>query len=139
MIITDIKQIDHLAKETFSKMKGLITIDMTDYASFKKNSASLKVVQLDVSTLTEDVLPLLDEALIEAGKENVSNILLYFKGNGSDEGIRTMTVEQLNMFFEAFNKHFETANIIWGMGNDSKNIENISILNFLGYGKREQL
>ncbi|MBO5698894.1 MAG: hypothetical protein J6R79_02685 [Bacteroidaceae bacterium] len=138
MIITDINQIDRIAEETFGNTKGIVTIDMTDYASFKKRSTSLKVVQLDVSTLTEDVVLALNETLIESGIENVSDVLLYFKGNGSDEGIRAITVEQFNMFFEAFNKHFETANIIWGMGDDSENKEKISILIFLGYGKGEK-
>ena len=46
-----------------------------------------------------------------------------------------MTIEQFNMFIEALNKHIETVNIIWGMGNDNENRENISILIILGYGK----
>lgn len=137
MIITDIKQIDRIAEETFGEAKGIISVDMRDYAFIKENSESLKVIKLGVSALTEDVLRSLDDAIIEAGKENVSNVLLYIKGNGSDAGIRAVTIEQFNMFIEAFNKHLETANIIWGMGDDDKNRENISILIILGYGKRE--
>ena len=86
--------------------------------------------------LTEDVVLSLDDAIIEAGKENVSNVLLYIKGNGSDAGIRAVTIEQFNMFIEALNKHLESANIIWGMGDDEENRENISILIILGYGKK---
>lgn len=137
MIITDIKQIDCIAEETFGKTKGIVSVDMKDYAFIKKHSESLKVIKFEVPALTEDVVRSLDDAIIEAGKENISNILLYVKGNGSDAGIRAVTIEQFNMFIKALNKHLETANIIWGMGDDEENRENISILIILGYGKKE--
>ena len=135
MIITDIKQIDCIAEETFGKTKGIVSIDMKDYAFIKEHSESLKMIKLEVPSLTEDVVHLLDEAIDDVGKENVCNVLLYIRGNGSDAGIRAVTVEQFNMFIEAFNKHLETANIIWGMGDDNESAENISILIILGYGK----
>ena len=113
MIITDIKQIDCIAEETFGKTKSIVSVDMKDYAFIKKHSESLKVIKFEVPALTEDVVRSLDDAIIEAGKENVSNILLYVKGNGSDAGIRAVTIEQFNMFIKALNKHLETANIIW--------------------------
>lgn len=137
MIITDIKQIDCIAEETFGNTMGIVSVDMKDYAFIKEHSESLKVIKFEVPALTEDVVRSLDDAIIEAGKENVSNVLLYIKGNGSDAGIRAVTIEQFNMFIEALNKHLETANIIWGMGDDEENRENISILIILGYGKRE--
>lgn len=137
MIITDIKQIDCIAEETFGKTKGIVSVDMKDYAFIKKHSESLNVIKFEVPALTEDVVRSLDDAIIEAGKENISNILLYVKGNGSDAGIRAVTIEQFNMFIKALNKHLETANIIWGMGDDEENRENISILIILGYGKKE--
>lgn len=135
MIITDIKQIDCIAEETFGKTKGIVSVDMKDYAFIKKHSESLKVIKFEVPALTEDVVRSLDDAIIEAGKENVSNVLLYIKSNGSDAGIRAVTIEQFNMFIEALNKHIETTNIIWGMGDDEETRENISILIILGYGK----
>ena len=137
MIITDIKQIDRIAEDTFGKTKGIVSVDMKDYAFIKEHSESLKVIKFEVPALTEDVVRSFDDAIVEVGKENVSNILLYIKGNGSDAGIRAVTIEQFNMFIEALNKHLETANIIWGMGDDEENRENISILIILGYGKRE--
>lgn len=137
MIITDIKQIDRIAEEAFGKTKGIISVDMEDYAFIKEHSEFLKAIELEVSVLTEGVVRTMDEAIIEAGKENVSNVLLYIKGNGSDAGIRAVTIEQFNLFIEAFNRHLETANIIWGMGDDDENRENILILIILGYGKRE--
>ena len=137
MIITDIKQIDRIAEETFGKTKGIVSVDMKDYAFIKEHSESLKVIKFEVPALTEDVVRSLDDAIVEAGKENAGNVLLYIKGNGSDAGIRAVTIEQFNMFIEALNKHLETANIIWGMGDDEENRENISILIILGYGKRE--
>ena len=137
MIITDIKQIDYIAEETFGKTKGIVSVDMKDYAFIKEHSESLKVIKFEVPALTEDVVRSLDDAIVEAGKETVSNVLLYIKGNGSDAGIRAVTIEQFNMFIEALNKHLETANIIWGMGDNEENRENISILIILGYGKKE--
>lgn len=135
MIITDIAQIDRIAEETFGTTKGIVSVDMNDYKFIKEHSESLKMIKLEVPSLTEDVVHSLDEAIDDVGKENVCNILLYIKGNGSDAGIRAVTVEQFNMFIEAFNKHLETANIIWGMGDDNESAENISILIILGYGK----
>ena len=135
MIITDIMQIDCIAEETFGKAKGIVSVDMKDYAFIKEHSESLKVIKFEVPALTEDVVRSFDDAIVEVGKENVSNILLYIKGNGSDAGIRAVTIEQFNMFIEALNKHIETANIIWGMGDDEETRENISILIILGYGK----
>ena len=135
MIITDIKQIDCIAEETFGKAKGIVSVDMKDYAFIKEHAESLKVIKFEVPALTEDVVRSFDDAIVEVGKENVSNILLYIKGNGSDAGIRAVTIEQFNMFIEALNKHLETANIIWGMGDDNECVDNISILIILGYGK----
>ena len=135
MIITDIAQIDRIAEETFGTTKGIVSVDMNDYKFIKEHSESLKMIKLEVPSLTEDVVHSLDEAIDDVGKENVCNVLLYIRGNGSDAGIRAVTVEQFNMFIEAFNKHLETANIIWGMGDDNDNPENISILIILGYGK----
>ena len=137
MIITDIAQIDRIAEETFGTTKGIVSVDMNDYKFIKEHSESLKMIKLEVPSLTEDVVHSLDEAIDDVGKENVCNVLLYIKDNGSDAGIRAVTVEQFNMFIEAFNKHLETANIIWGMGDDNESAENISILIILGYGKRE--
>lgn len=135
MIITDIKQIDFIAEETFGKAKGIVSVDMKDYAFIKEHSESLMVIKFEVPVLTEDVVRSFDDAIVEVGKENVSNILLYIKGNGSDDGIRAVTIEQFNMFIEALNKHLETASIIWGMGDDNECVNNISILIILGYGK----
>ena len=135
MIITDIAQIDRIAEKTFGTTKGIVSVDMNDYIFIKEHSESLKMIKLEVPSLTEDVVHSLDEAIDDVGKENVCNVLLYIKGNGSDAGIRAVTVEQFNMFIEAFNKHLETANIIWGMGDDNESAENISILIILGYGK----
>ena len=137
MIITDIKQIDRIAEETFGKTKGIVSVDMKDYAFIKEHSEYLKTIRLDVLALTEDVVRSFDEAIVEVGNENVSNVLLYIKGKGSNAGISTVTVEQFNMFIEAFNRHLETANIIWGMGDDNESDKNISILIILGYGKRD--
>lgn len=112
MIITDIKQIDRIAEDTFGKTKGIVSVDMKDYAFIKEHSESLKVIKFEVPALTEDVVRSLDDAIVKAGKETVSNVLLYIKGNGGDAGIRAVTIEQFNMFIEALNKHLETANII---------------------------
>ena len=135
MIITDIAQIDRIAEETFGTTKGIVSVDMNDYKFIKEHSESLKMIKLEVPSLTEDVVHSLDKAIDDVGKENVCNVLLYIRGNGSDAGIRAVTVEQFNMFIEAFNKHLETANIIWGMGDDNESAQNISILIILGYGK----
>lgn len=134
MIITDIEQIDRIAEETFGTTKGIVSVDMKDYAFIKEHSESLKMIILKLPAITEDVAHSLDEAILEAGKENVCSALLYIKGNGSDAGVRAVTVEQFEMFIEVFNKHLETADIIWGMGEHAGSHENTSLLVILGYG-----
>ena len=135
MIITDIAQIDRIAEKTFGTTKGIVSVDMNDYEFIKEHSQSLKLIKLEVPSLTEGIVHSLDEAIVEVGKENVYNVILYIKADGSDTGIRAVTVEQLNMLIDALNKHLETANIIWGMGDDNENAETVSILVILGYGK----
>ena len=135
MIITDVAQIDCIAKEVFGTTMGIVSVDMNDYEFIKEHSQSLKLIKLEVPSLTEGIVHSLDEAIAEAGKENVYNVILYIKADGSDTGIRAITVEQLNMLIDALNKHLETANIIWGMGDDNENAETVSILVILGYGK----
>ena len=51
-----------------------------------------------------------------------SHLLIYYNNN-------------INNLPETDNKNLETANIIWGMGDDNDNADNISILIILGYGK----
>ncbi len=46
MIITDIAQIDRIAEETFGVKKGIVSVDMKDYAFIKKHSQSLKVIKV---------------------------------------------------------------------------------------------
>lgn len=75
MIITDIKQIDRIAEETFGKTKGIVSVDMKDYAFVKEHSKSLKMVRLEMSAFTEDIVRSLDEVILEAGKEDVNKCL----------------------------------------------------------------
>ena len=133
MIITDVKQIDRIAEETFGKRKGFVLVDMKDYTFIKEHSKSLKLIKLDVSALTEDVVHSLDDAITEAGKENVNDVLLYIKGVGNDAGKGAVTIGQLNIFIECLNKNIDAANIIWGMGEGDDNNEYKSILVILGY------
>lgn len=132
MIITDMKQIERIAEETFGNTKGVITIDMTDYALFKKYAATFKAIQLEVPTFTEDVVLSLVEALSEASKENVKYALMYIKGNCND-----VEVEQFDMFIEAFNQILGNASVIWCMEDSEESGNNKSILILLGYSKKE--
>ena len=137
MIITDIAQIDRIAEETFGTSPGYISVDMRDYAFIKEQSESLKAIKLEIQALTEDVVRSLEETIIEAGEENLSNLLLYVKGKGGDEGIQSITIEKFNLFIEVLMKHYKSSDIIWGMGEDNDCSDNISILIILGYGKKE--
>lgn len=134
MVITDIRQIDRIAEETFGKTEGFVSVDMTDYAFIKERSGFLKAIKLEVPALAEDVVRLCDEGIKETGTENVRSVLLYIKGNGSDAG--GVTIEQLNIFIGELKKRVEAANIQWGMGDGRENRDNISVLIILGYGKQ---
>ena len=53
MIITDIAQIDRIAEKTFGTTKGIVSVDMNDYIFIKEHSESLKMIKLEVPSLTE--------------------------------------------------------------------------------------
>ena len=54
MIITDITQIDHMVEELLASTKGVISVDMRDYALIKDNSSSLKAVKVELSEMSEE-------------------------------------------------------------------------------------
>ena len=135
MIITDIKQIDRIAEEAFGNTTDVISVDMNDYAHIKEYSESLKAIMLEAPLLTENLVPSLDEAICEAGSEDINNVLLYIKCNAA--GVFSLTIEQVNLLIEALNNHIGVANIVWGVGEGDKNDENVSIIILLGYGNRE--
>ena len=135
MIITDIKQIDRIAEEAFGNTTDVISVDMNDYAHIKEYSESLKAIMLEAPLLTENLVQSLDEAICEAGPEDINNVLLYIKCNAA--GVFSLTIEQVNLLIEALNNHIGVANIVWGVGEGDKNDENVSIIILLGYGNRE--
>lgn len=135
MIITDLSQIDHIAKDTFTKAKGLISISLEDYASVKEQSTSLKAIHLEVPALNEDVTKQLENDITEAGKENVENILLHVKGNGADATVKKLTAANMSVVVDAVTKLFDDANISWAMGDDPESNAKFSILIILGYNK----
>lgn len=136
MIITDIEQIDRIAKETFGTTKGIISIDMNDYAHIKEQSLSLNAITIEIPEITEDNIIELDGVLNELCKGEDCNILLYISGSGVDPGVRTLTVGQLQLFHESIERCVpQDANIIWGIG-ESKNAHNgIAILVIVGMRK----
>lgn len=135
MIITNLTQIDHIAEDTFTKAKGLISITMADYTSVKEQSTSLKAIHIEVPALNEDLTTLLENDIIAAGKDNVENVLLHVKGNGADASVKKLTAAHMSLAVDPITKHFDTANISWAMGDDTESNAKFSILIILGYNK----
>lgn len=135
MIITNLSQIDHIAEDTFTKAKGLISITLEDYATVKEQSTSLKAIHLEVPALNADITKQLESDIIEAGKENVEKVLLHVKGNGADATVKKLTPAHMSVVVDAVTKHYDAANISWAIGDDPESNAKFSILIILGYNK----
>ena len=137
MIITDIKQIDCIAEETFGKTKGIISVDMTDYTFIKEHSSSLKAIKIEMSEISEESFVELDKALEEVCGYKDCNILLYISGNSLDSETNAITMDQLQLFAKSIEKYVtENSNIIWGIGENTKVNNEITTLIIVGYDEK---
>ena len=132
MIITDIKQIDCIAEETFGKTKGIVSVDMKDYAFIKEHSSSLKAIKIEMSEISEESFVELDKVLKEVCGGKDCNILLYISGNSIASETNAITMEHLQLFNNSIDKYVtDNSDIIWGIGENAK--ENNEILIIVGY------
>lgn len=137
MIITDVKQIDRIAEETFGKTKGIISVDMTDYTFIKEHSSSLKAIKIEMSEISEESFVELDKALEEVCGYKDCNILLFISGNSLDSETNAITMDQLQLFAKSIEKYVtENSNIIWGIGENTKVNNEITTLIIVGYDEK---
>lgn len=137
MIITDVKQIDRIAEETFGKTKGIISVDMTDYTFIKEHSSSLKAIKIEMSEISEESFVELDKALEEVCGYKDCNILLYISGNSLDSETNAITMDQLQLFAKSIEKYVtDNSNIIWGIGENTKVNNEITTLIIVGYDEK---
>lgn len=137
MIITDVKQIDRIAEETFGKTKGIISVDMTDYTFIKEHSSSLKAIKIEMSEISEESFVELDKALEEVCGYKDCNILLYISGNSLDSETNAITMDQLQLFAKSIEKYVtENSNIIWGIGENTRVNNEITTLIIVGYDEK---
>lgn len=137
MIITDVKQIDRIAEETFGKTKGIISVDMTDYTFIKEHSSSLKAIKIEMSEISEESFVELDKALEEVCGYKDCNILLYISGNSLDSETNAITMDQLQLFAKSIEKYVtDNSNIIWGIGENTRVNNEITTLIIVGYDEK---
>ena len=137
MIITDVKQIDRIAEETFGKTKGIISVDMTDYTFIKEHSSSLKAIKIEMSEISEESFVELDKALEEVCGYKDCNILLYISGNSLDSETNAITMDQLQLFAKSIEKYVtDNSNILWGIGENTKVNNEITTLIIVGYDEK---
>ncbi len=136
MIITDVEQIDRIAEETFGATKGIVSVDMKDYAFVKEHSESLKAIKVDIIEISKSYVFAFEEALKEVCTGNVCNLLIYISGNGINSGVKTITVEQMQFFHSSIEKNVsEDTCIIWGVGESCSTNEGLTILIIAGNHK----
>lgn len=134
MIITDIKQIDRIAEDTFGKTKGIVSVDMKDYAFIKEHSSSLKAIKIEMSEISEESFVELDKVLKEVCGGKDCNILLYISGNSIASEANAITMEHLQLFNNSIDKYVtDNSDIIWGIGENAKENNEISTLIIVGY------
>ena len=137
MIITDIKQIDCIAEETFGKTKGIVSVDMKDYAFIKEHSSSLKAIKIEMSEISEESFVELDKVLKEVCGGKDCNILLYISGNSIASETNAITMEHLQLFNNSIDKYVtDNSDIIWGIGENAKENNEISTLIIVGYNEK---
>lgn len=137
MIITDIKQIDCIAEETFGKTKGIVSVDMKDYAFIKKHSSSLIAIKIEMSEISEESFVELDKVLKEVCGGKDCNILLYISGNSIASETNVITMEHLQLFNNSIDKYVtDNSDIIWGIGGNAKENNEISTLIIVGYNEK---
>lgn len=134
MIITDITQIDHMVEELLASIKGVISVDMRDYALIKDNSSSLKAVKVELSEMSEESIGVLDQALVDTCGDEECNILLYLATLKSTE--KPLTVEQMQFLGNSLDRYVaDSANIIWGLGEYESGYDGVTILLVVGDSK----
>ncbi len=134
MIITDITQIDHMVEELLASTKGVISVDMRDYALIKDNSSSLKAVKVELSEMSEESIGVLDQALVDTCGDEECNILLYLATLKSTE--KPLTVEQMQFLGNSLDRYVaDSANIIWGLGEYESGYDGVTILLVVGDSK----
>lgn len=134
MIITDITQIDHMVEELLASTKGVISVDMRDYALIKDNSSSLKAVKVELSEMSEESIGVLDQALVDTCGDEECNILLYLSTLKSTE--KPLTVEQMQFLGNSLDRYVaDSANIIWGLGEYESGYDGVTILLVVGDSK----
>lgn len=134
MIITDITQIDHMVEELLASTKGVISVDMRDYALIKDNSSSLKAVKVELSEMSEESIGVLDQALVDTCVDEECNILLYLATLKSTE--KPLTVEQMQFLGNSLDRYVaDSANIIWGLGEYESGYDGVTILLVVGDSK----
>lgn len=103
MIITDIKQIDQIVEDIVDNNKNeRLSSLIKDYEYVKEHSDELKAIKLEVPELTENSISSIGEIINEAGRKNINGILLCIKVGPRILRMRVATIEQFEMYIDAF-------------------------------------
>ena len=134
MIITEVSKIDRMVEEILGTTKGVISVDMKDYALIKDNSSSLKAIKVEIPEMSEESIGDLDQALADTCGDKECNILLYIATLKSTES--PITVEQMQLFGNSLDKYVsDSAHIIWGLGEYESGYDGVAILIVVGDSK----
>lgn len=136
MIITEVSKIDRMVEEILGTTKGVISVDMKDYALIKDNSSSLKAIKVEIPEMSEESIGDLDQALTDTCGDEECNILLYIATLKSTEN--PITVEQMQLFGNPLDRYVaDSAHIIWGLGEYESGYDGVTILIVVGDSKSE--
>ena len=131
MIITEVSLIDRMVEEILGTTKGVISVDMKDYALIKDNSSSLKAIKVEIPEMSEESIGDLDQALVDTCGDKECNILLYIATLKSTQN--PITVEQMQLFGNSLDKYVsDSAHIIWGLGEYESGYDGVTILIVVG-------
>ena len=127
MIISDISQIDRWAGELFDKPSNIISIEMKNYFTLRDASALVKAIKYDFQELSDEDIASINAELREVRQGKVCGLLLFF----NDSKATPLTVGQMGLFSDVLQRHIDTDNIIWGVGEGDNHIGTILVV--VGY------
>ena len=132
MIITEISQIDSIAKEILTSNKNIITVDMYDYLSAKNNSSSLCVVKVEIPDISTENLVEFRKELEEVCNKNVSHLILVVCDNDMGHNDNPLTPDKMRLILRPTDEKLDDPKVVWGVCGNTRG-KGFTLLVILGY------
>ena len=132
MVITDIEQIDRMAEEVLGAGKGVVSLDIKDYALIKRWSASLTAYKIEIPEIGEEHFAVLEEVMKEVCAGNECRIIMHL----CCPKTMTITVRQMELLIGFVNRTVQdVVEFVWGISEHESDYDGITVLFIVGSKK----